>query len=160
MRTNSFIVVCAVALAALTSNARAGNLYFDAAGGTKTWDNGAAEMNWSGTTGGPYGEYWVGANDAVFEGTAGTVNVSGTITSVNSITFSTPGYAINNGDIYLTGSGGSVVAGSGTSTIASNIHGSAGMTTTGDGTIVLSGANDFSGAIDRKACLYPCFATC
>ena len=54
-------------------------------------------------TGGPYTSVWQNAADAFFEGTAGTVNVTGTINSVNSITFSTDGYTLgSSGTITLT----------------------------------------------------------
>ena len=46
--------------------------------------------------------------DAFFEGTAGTVTVSGTISSVNSLHFNVDGYTLNGGAITLTGSSGSI----------------------------------------------------
>ena len=101
-------VVLALALVGLLAFGLAGTasaapvpLYFDSAGTTwdgTTWDDGITS-NWGAAPGGPYNKPWAGGNDAHFEGTGGAVAVSGTILSVNSITFDTPGYSIGGGSI-------------------------------------------------------------
>jgi fibronectin-binding autotransporter adhesin len=122
---------------------QAGALYFDDAGGPKTWDN-ATTANWSGTTGGPYSSIWSGGSDAHFEGTPGTVNGSGTIASVNLISFDINGYTLAGGTITLSGSCVITNVGSGSNTINSQIAGTA-LTKTGAGTLTLGGANTYTG---------------
>ena len=61
--------------------------YFTNAGGSQTWD--AVTANWAATSGGPYASVWTGG-DAVFEGTAGSVNVD--TVSADSLTFSIGGF--------------------------------------------------------------------
>jgi fibronectin-binding autotransporter adhesin len=121
----------------------AGPLYFSDVGGPKTWDNGSTS-DWATTSGGSYTNLWTGGSDAFFEGTPGTVNVSGNIASVNSITFSTDNYTLSGGTITLTGAGGNITTGSGADTINSIIAGSVGLTKLGTGTLTLGGANTYT----------------
>jgi fibronectin-binding autotransporter adhesin len=144
-------------------------LYFDAEGGTKTWDY--SSLNWSSDPGPPYDRAWADGSDAVFEGAGGVVNVSGTINSVNSLYFAVSGYTVgsspNSGTISLTGSGGNITTLSGTTTINSSITyvgPNTGLTKLGDGTLVLCGYNANTGPTNINAgtlrlgksnCLYP-----
>ena len=91
--------------------------------GTGTWDNGTS-TNWGVTPGGPYNvSAWVSGANAIFEGTAGTVTISGTIASVGSITFTTDGYTLQTGVLTLTGADGNITTGAGTNTINAVIGG-------------------------------------
>ena len=81
-------------------------------------------------------------NTAVaFGGTAETVTVSGTV-QAGSLSFASGGFALQGGTIQLNGSG---VAVTGANTIGSVIAGSNGLSKTGTGTLVLSGANTYTG---------------
>jgi autotransporter-associated beta strand protein len=118
----------------------AADLYRDGTSGGN-W----SDSLWGTAPGGPYTQPWSSDSDAVFEGSAGTVNVDGT-ESVNSITFTTDGYTLSgSGSLSLTGSGGAITTGSASDTIAAIITGSVGLTKLGSGTLVISGANAFSG---------------
>ena len=116
------IVVVGLGLGLLGQPAQAGPLYFSSAA-SSTWIDDSATADWSATSGGLSGVYtdswWLGGSDAWFEGTAGTVNVSGTIGSVNSLNFSVDGYTLSGGTINLTGAGGNITTGPGTDTIGS-----------------------------------------
>ena len=139
--------LCALTMTALASHAQAAGLYWNNAYSGGTWtDTGGTGWNTSGT-GSTYNQAWgYGGNyDANFTGTAGTVTVSGTISSVNSITFGTDGYMLNSGTINLTGAGGQITTGSGSDTIRSNLTGSVGLTKLGTGTLTLSGTNTYTG---------------
>lgn len=66
--------------------------------GTKTWN--VANSNWSSTTGGGAGPYtnatFATDDDAIFEGTAGTVTVSAP-NNPNSLTFNVTAYTLSSG---------------------------------------------------------------
>jgi autotransporter-associated beta strand protein len=145
--------VCILAWLALSVGAQ-GAQYFDAAGGTQAWDNGIT-ANWANAPGGPYNQFWSAGSDAVFEGTAGTVDVAGVPfnpVTANTIDFRVGGYTLNGGSLVLAGA--NVNVDSGTATIASNIvydFSEAGLTKTGNGTLYLTGANDFAGMANANA---------
>ena len=82
-------------------------------------------MNWSSSPSGLYNTTWVNNNDAVFQGTAGVVNVGAV--SADSLTFATDGYTLQGGSIALTGAG-SITTSGGTDTISSALGGSVGLT--------------------------------
>ncbi len=84
----------------------------------------------------------------MFEGSATTVTASGSL-SVGGITFSTDGYTINGGTIALTKA--TITTGAGTDTIGSVIGGSAGLTKAGNGTLILTGNNTFTGNVAVNA---------
>ncbi len=87
-----------------------------------------------------YYQLWTGGCNAIFQGvTAGTVAVSGTIGSVNAITFATDGYTLSDAGsiITMTGAGGNITTGAGTDEIDSAIAGGVGLTKNGAGTLVL-----------------------
>lgn len=94
---------------------------------------------------------WINGSDAVFGGTGGVVTVSGTV-SAASITFDATAYRLTNGTIALTGipliaTGGNDVS------LESAITGSAAITKTGTGTLVLGGPSTsvFSGTLTIAA---------
>ena len=120
----------ALVLVLLATDARAGvSLYFCASKtSTNTWDYTTA--NWSQGSG-VLPQIWSDGSNAYFQSVAGTVSVSGTITSVNSITFGVDGNTLGGGTITLTGapnSGGYITtAGGCTSVINSTLAGSVGL---------------------------------
>ena len=119
------------------------------ASGSLTWDN-VSTAAWSATPGGPYVSQWTSGNDAVFEGTAGTVTLA-TPTARN-LTFNTTGYTLSGAStLTLSGTTPTISLGSGiTATISSVIGGGAGMTKTGVGTLTLNGANGYTGTTSVK----------
>lgn len=122
-------------------------------GDTGTWS--ATEQNWYDPVGGNPSllSQW-GSGYAVFRGAGGTVTLDGTQTAVG-LQFAGGDYTITGGAaLNLTGYSDSVItiavpelrvlAGE-TGTIASTITGSEGLEKTGDGLLVLSGSNSYSG---------------
>lgn len=112
-------------------------------GGTGTWN--ASNTNWT-ISNGNFNDSWLNA-DAVFQGTAGTVTVSGT-QAVSNIEFGTPGYLITGGQLALNTGARTieVIGAANTATIASVISGSSTVSKTGAGTLRLTGVNTYSGA--------------
>jgi fibronectin-binding autotransporter adhesin len=138
---------CLAFFVANNAGARADKLIFDAAGDPQFWDY--TTMDWVGAYG--VRSAWIDGCDAHFIGAPGVVTVSGSINSVNSLTFLGSNYILSGGTITLTGSGGWISTQSGgTNTIGSVIAGSVGLTKDGSGTLILNGANTFTGdtAID------------
>lgn len=96
---------------------------------------------------------WPGAgNTATFAGTEGkyTVNVSG-VQSIDSITFLSAMYSVNGGTINLGIKNGIYVAKDKNAIIESIIKGSAGVSKYGEGTLILTGTNTFTGTTAIKA---------
>jgi fibronectin-binding autotransporter adhesin len=114
-------------------------LYFNPA--TTAWDQGIAS-NWSLASGGPFNQTWT-SGTAVFEGTATTVNVSGTITTVEGIQFSTAGYILNGGTLNLVGT--PTITNTDAATINSVLTGSVGFAKSGAGALSLGGVNTYTG---------------
>ncbi len=88
-------------------------------------------------------------NVAVFGGNPGTglVTVSGTI-AAGGLQFDHPGYHLSSGQLALAGPGGAtptIEVRDGAVTVATTLSGSAGLTKTGAGTLILGGTNTFSG---------------
>lgn len=113
-------------------------------GGTGTWDT--TTTNWTGVAWGN-----TSADEAIFGGTAGTVTINtGTGVTANRLTFNSTDYVINSnvGADVLTLSGTTPTVSVGTAfsaTIDAIIAGSAGLTKDGAGTLVLNGANSYTG---------------
>jgi fibronectin-binding autotransporter adhesin len=111
-------------------------------GVSDTWDTTSA--NWVSPT------TWPSSgtdNDALFDGTAGTVTISGGVTA-NDITFGVTGYTVTGSTLTLNGGATPVVSvTTGTAAIGSQIQGTAGLTKSGAGTLELSAANTFSGIV-------------
>ena len=104
-----------LALMLLASSAFAQSQYFSDAGGPLNWDTTTAD--WGTSSGGPYNAAWGSGNTAVFEGTAGTVNVSASSSpTVGGITFNVYGYTLSGGTINF-GSSGATIQNGGNSTI-------------------------------------------
>jgi fibronectin-binding autotransporter adhesin len=120
-------------------------------GGTGAWDttspiwsNGVTDFVWPG-----------GATLAVFGGTAGTVTIAPGGVSAGGLTFTATGYAVGGDTLTLIGAGVVTIAAplAGTTSaqivltdsIGSAIGGSVGLTKAGIGTLVLTGANPYTG---------------
>ncbi|TPI21035.1 autotransporter-associated beta strand repeat-containing protein [Mesorhizobium sp. B4-1-1] len=122
-------------------------------GGNGTWQSSSGNDNWTEDTGSINAAYSDGAF-AIFAGQAGTVTVDiglGQVTAAG-MQFSTDGYVIQGGDIGLVGPQSTIRVGDGTSagagytaTIASALTGNAELIKTDAGTLVLTGANSYSG---------------
>lgn len=140
------------ALAALYApQALAVDRYWDINGtgtGTGTWD--LSSPYWNSASDGVTGPMvaWnnAGLDNAYFGGTAGTVTL-GTPITANALIFNTTGYTLSGGTLTLAGTTPTITVNTGTDTIGSVIAGTAGLTKSGAGTLLLSGANTFSGGI-------------
>ena len=113
-------------------------------GGGGTWDSSTANW-WTGSS-----VAWPGSgtsNVADFAATSGTVTLSGVITA-NGLIFDTGGYVLQSGSLSFNGTTPTIAANSGTTIISSVIAstaGNVGLTKSGAGTLVFSGANTYSG---------------
>lgn len=119
--------------------------------GTKTWNS--TNVNWGTVTGGPYtASTFATGSDAIFQGVAGTVTV-GTgpaPNNPNSLTFTVTGYTLNSNTLTL--GGASINTNVNTATISSIIAGSAGLTKSGTGTLILlTATNTYSGGTTISA---------
>lgn len=109
-----------------------------AQGGSGTWGDGGSRLWWNGTSDSAW--HNPTANPAVFGGSAGSVTV-GTVTA-KSLQFDTAGYVLGGGAIAL--SSGMIIANA-DATISSSIASTVGLTKAGGATLLLSGANAYSG---------------
>lgn len=141
--------------------AAAADYYWDAdgsglgLGGTGTWNTGAPPL-WNSTgnaTAGPFFTWNNATGDnAIFDGTAGTVTLGAPITA-GSLTFNVHGYTIAGtaaNPLTLGGSTPTITA-NGNAIISAVIVGTAGLTKAGAGTLTLSGNNTFSGNVNVNA---------
>jgi len=138
-------------IASIISSTPAGNATFWTAngstlGGAGTWDT--TSSNWSPSDTSVTGAVWDAAKVAVFTNSAATVTVAA-VTASAGIQFSTDLYTLGSGTITL---GGSAIASntittdaSVGATINSVLSGANGMTKAGAGTLILGGANDYTG---------------
>ncbi|MDP6633292.1 MAG: autotransporter-associated beta strand repeat-containing protein [Phycisphaerae bacterium] len=124
------------------------------------WDpNGAAAPNPSGGSGAwspTNSNWWNGSgaqaydtgsapHDAIFGVTGGTVNISSPVTA-RSLQFDVGGYVLSGGELTLSDSGAVTVSNaSDTASVSAPVTGAIGLAKDGDGTLVLSGVNTFSG---------------
>ena len=129
----------------------AADKYWDVNGGTAgsggkgTWDTSLAY--WNAANDGVAGPFTVWNNatidNAIFAGTAGTVTLASPIT-VNNLTFNVAGYTLSGSTLTLAGTTPTI---NGSATIGSVIAGTAGLIKGATGTLVLTGANTFSGGV-------------
>ena len=130
-------------LASLAGTAQAATQY---ATGGFIWNDGIT-AKW-GPNGGPYTSVWNAGNDAVFQGSAGTVSIAATGATAHNITFTTTGFKISGNTLTLNAATPTISTGTGiTATINSVIAGSAGLTKSGVGTLNLGGNNTYSGTL-------------
>lgn len=94
------------------------------------------------------GNAFTATNNAVFNGSAATVNLSGAVTA-NSLKFATSGYTLagTGADSLALTSGKITVNEGSTATVSGILTGTAGLSKEGDGTLLLSGSNTFSGTV-------------
>jgi len=149
-RTNRFLTVAL----AMTACANAAPLTWDGNGitppnpdgGTGLWDANTSLNWWDGATSVVWPAPGGTDDDAVFAGTAGTVSIAAGGVTANDLLFSTTGYLIQDNTLTLNGLTPTITTGTGVSaTISSLISGSAGLAKAGDGTLVLTGANNYTG---------------
>ena len=130
-------VMAALALLAVPG-LRAQTTQYATGSGGFTWDNGTT-AKWGSSSGGPYDQVWTSGNDAVFEGTAGTVSIAAAAATAHNLTFNTTGYTIAANTLTLNGDTPTITLGTGkTATISSTFAG-ADRTLTGGGTLTFSG---------------------
>jgi fibronectin-binding autotransporter adhesin len=125
-------------------------------GGTGTWDT-TTNDRFKNSAAGTTRFRWVNSstgNDhtAVFGGTAGTVSVSGGVTA-SGMQFDVSGYTIQSSTVTLAGSAPTiqVTAAAHTATVSSVLAGSNGLTKSGAGTLITTGANNYSGGTTVSA---------
>jgi fibronectin-binding autotransporter adhesin len=118
-------------------------------GGDGVWDG--STPNWTASNGGSNGALQPNPAFNIFAGQAGTVTVSGTQATLG-MQFATNGYTITGGQLSLAGAQTTIRVGDGTAagagmsaTIASTLTGTGQVVKTDLGTLVLSGANSYSG---------------
>jgi len=118
-----------------------------AGGGSGTWTS--AGTTWATNTGGAGAGQTQSGSTLIFADTAGTVTVSGGVTVSNGMTFQTSDYNVQSSTITLAGAtaaNNAITTDAGVTTvISSELAGTTGMTKSGTGTLILSGANTFSG---------------
>ncbi|MET3497437.1 autotransporter outer membrane beta-barrel domain-containing protein [Variovorax boronicumulans] len=128
-------------------------------GGSGTWRVGAPGDGWTDMDGG-INAAWKQDQFAIFGGTAGTVAVdkSGGTVSIGGAQFMVDGYVVQGDELNISGAGTVVRVGDGTAggaamtaTINSAITGTGGLSKEDVGTLVLGGANTYSGGTAVKA---------
>ncbi|WP_210205646.1 autotransporter-associated beta strand repeat-containing protein [Pseudaminobacter salicylatoxidans] len=122
-------------------------------GGNGIWQNGLGNDNWTESTGNVNAAYADGTF-AIFAGSAGTVTVDNGLGQVTArgMQFATNGYVVDGDMISLLGTDATIRVGDGTAagagmtaTIASVLAGTSKLVKTDAGTLVLVGANSYSG---------------
>lgn len=121
-------------------------------GGSGTWDTTTNDRFKDSASGTTYLR-WVNSSagnshTAVFGGTAGTVSVASGGVTASGLQFDTTGYTIQNNTVTLLGTTPTINVTTGTSTISSALAGSSGVTKSGNGTLVLTGSNSFTGGLN------------
>jgi outer membrane autotransporter protein len=136
----SLAVVLTMVLSVAVAPAEAAEQYADGAGMTNWFSGGGG---WGNASGGPYDQQWNDGNDAVFEGTAGTVTISSASGVVlnSSLIFNISGYLIQGNELAID-FGPSITTGLGISAeISSVISFPGSWSKLGDGTLTLSGTS-------------------
>ena len=121
-------------------------------GGSGTWT--ASNSVWSDAAGAVTGPMIPSPGFAIFAGDAGTVTVSDADGAVEAggLQFASDGYVLIGDALNLGGADGEIRVGDGSAassgyqaTVANVIRGNSGLTKTGEGTLILSGPNDYVG---------------
>ncbi len=154
-RRRFLFMTAALALSlASVSGATAGSLEWSpngvtpGGGGTGTWKtstalwfNGITFQNWSNAA----------LDDAVFGGTAGTVTLGAAITA-HDLIFNVTGYTVTGNTLTLGGVTPTIsVVSGGSATIDSAVAGTAGLTETGGGTLILTRNDNYTGGTTISA---------
>ena len=122
-------------------------------GGDGVWQNGAGNNNWTDSAGRTNAAYADGTF-AIFAGTGGTVTIDNSLGAVSAsgLQFAADGYTIQGDALTLTGPQSTIRVGDGTSggagfttTIAADLTGATQLVKTDAGTLILSGANGYTG---------------
>ncbi|MGD0261605.1 MAG: autotransporter-associated beta strand repeat-containing protein [Verrucomicrobiota bacterium] len=110
-------------------------------GGSGNWDNTTADWWVSGSS----DVAWTTGNTANFAGTAGTVTMAAGVTA-DGLTFTTAGYTLSGSStLTLGGTTPTITVPAGNTTIGCPLAGTSPVTVSGPGTLILSGANTYSG---------------
>ena len=121
-------------------------------GGAGTWDVNTTANWWDGASNVVWPALGGTDDDAVFANTAGTVSLAAGGVTANDLTFSSTGYLIQSNTLTLNGTTPTLTTDPGvTATINSLIAAPAGLVKSGDGTLVLGGANAYTGATTINA---------
>jgi fibronectin-binding autotransporter adhesin len=151
------VIAVAMVAALGAAPASAADLYWDTnatatgLGGSGTWNTSTSVWTQAvDGVSGPYVPWTNGQDNAIFGGTAGTVQLGAPI-SAHNLTFNVDGYSLTDGTLTLTGTTPTITAGAGTVTISTAIAGTAGLTKAGAGTLNLTGSNTFSGGVAINA---------
>ena len=122
-------------------------------GGDGLWQNSAGDDSWTEATGAVNAAYADGAF-AIFSGTGGTVTVDNSLGAVTAsgMQFAADGYAVGGDELTLVGAQSVIRVGDGstagadmTATIGAVLTGDAQLVKTDAGTLVLAGANSYTG---------------
>lgn len=118
-----------------------------AQGGTGTWETSHTSNWWNGSTNESWPANGNTDDNAIFGGTAGTVNISAGGVAARTITVNTAAYTLSGGTIILNGKNPVITAnhGGNTTNITSVIAGSSGLSKSGPSTLQLRAANRYSG---------------
>jgi len=137
------LAALAVTLLAAPEAARAQLTWDPAANGTTsggagTWNSGSVNW-WTGSADTTWGD----GNDAVFQGTGGSVTVSGPFAPHN-LVFNVPGYTLTGSTINL--SGGTISVPAGTTIVNSKFGGASNLVVTGSGILQLGASSSYTGS--------------
>lgn len=116
-------------------------------GGSGTWDTNTTANWWDGALNVVWPALGGNDDDAIFADTAGTVTIAAGGVTADDLTFNTSGYILSGGTLTLNGASSVLTTGAGvTATINSVINpGATGFSKAGAGTLVLGGANTYTG---------------
>ena len=115
-------------------------------GASYTWSGNGSGETWQAGQSGNLGTAYNNAADSTvtFSGSGESVAVSGNV-QAGGLVFNASGFSLNSGNVSL--GLGSIAANAGTTTINSVLEGANGLAKTGSGTLILNGANMFTGDV-------------